>query len=169
VIGDTTRALLGAVELARTAERVYLIAPDAEQLESPLAQALHHLPNIEIFAGYTVVEVRGAPTVEEVVIAREEQMRRLRVQRAFVALGLVPNSELVRGIAETDARGFISVDHAHRTSTPGRFAAGDVTTASCEQVLVAIGDGARAAISAYQYLLAWSLAHQQPSRGVGSA
>ena len=69
-------------------------------------------------------------------------------------LGLSPNSGLVRTVAALHANGAIVVDANGATTTPGLFAAGDVTTAPVEQVLVAVGDGARAAMSAYDYLLA---------------
>ena len=60
----------------------------------------------------------------------------------------------MRQIAQTDDEGFIAIDERNATTTPGLFAAGDVTTAFGEQVLIAIGDGARAALSAYDYILA---------------
>ena len=69
-------------------------------------------------------------------------------------LGLLPNSVMVRQIVQTDRDGFIWVDDRNATTLPGLFAAGDVTTAFGEQILIAIGEGARAALSAYDYLLA---------------
>jgi alkyl hydroperoxide reductase subunit F len=71
----------------------------------------------------------------------------------FVELGLVANSQIVEGLVELDAEGRIRVDPMGRTSVPGIFAAGDVTTNYAEQVLIAVGDGAKAALSAYDYLL----------------
>ncbi len=75
----------------------------------------------------------------------------------FADLGLLPNSTMVRGVAPLDANGFIVVDSQNATEVPGLFAAGDVTTARGEQILIAIGDGARAALSAYEYVLAHKL------------
>jgi thioredoxin reductase (NADPH) len=75
------------------------------------------------------------------------------VDAAFVDLGLAPNSTMVRRIVQTDLDGFIWVDDRNTTTQPGLFAAGDATTAFGEQVLIAIGEGARAALSAYDYLL----------------
>lgn len=154
VIGTTVRALRGAAELARTAAKVYLLAPEPTGLDTPLFHALRQRPNIEVFEGYHVKSVVGPFNVEALVIERGEEHHRLRVSAAFIDLGLQPNSAIVRKIAQTDADGFIWVDELNATTVPGLFAAGDVTTAFGEQILIAIGDGARAALSAYDYILA---------------
>jgi thioredoxin reductase len=160
VVGSTVRALRGVAELARTAMQVYLIVPDAAGPQTPLAYALERYPNVDILAGFEVTEVAGTGNVEQLVIAREGHTRRLSVDAAFVDLGLIPNSGIVHRIAQTDQDGFIWVDDRNATTTPGLFAAGDVTTAFGEQVMIAIGDGARAALSAYDYLLAHTPMYQ---------
>jgi alkyl hydroperoxide reductase subunit AhpF len=68
-------------------------------------------------------------------------------------LGLIPNSDLVKELADLDEQGRVMVDNINRTNCPGLFAAGDVTNAYTEQVLIAVGEGAKAALSAYEYLL----------------
>ena len=156
VIGTTVRALRGVAELARMATQVYLIAPDAAGMTTPLAQALRKQPNVEALVGYQVQQIVGVTNLQELVLVRDDDIRRLRVDAAFVDLGLVPNSMMVRPIVQTDLEGFIWVDDRNATTQPGLFAAGDVTTAFGEQVLIAIGEGARAALSAYDYLLARS-------------
>lgn len=162
VIGGSLRALSGAAELAYTAGRVYLIAPDTLNLTTPLGQALRQRPNVTILEGYEVQALAGDDTLREVIVARNGQEQRLPVERAFVALGLVPNSQLVKDLVETDADGFIMVNAYHETSLPGLYAAGDVCSTFSEQVLIAIGDGARAARSAYDYLLAQWLVPDDP-------
>jgi thioredoxin reductase len=154
VIGTTVRALRGAGELARTARQVFVISPDAAGMTSPMARALVHHSNVEVLVGYQVQEVIGKVSVEALMLARGDERRRLSVDAAFVDLGLAPNSAMVRRIAQTDLDGFIWVDDRNATTQPGLFAAGDVTTAFGEQLLIAIGEGARAALSAYDYLLA---------------
>ncbi len=156
VIGTTRRALCGVAELARTAQRVYLITPDADIWKTPFSQALQH-PAVEVLDGYEVKEVVGVARIQGVIIERAGVTKRIDVDRAFVDLGLVPQSDLVNDLAGIDPAGFIVVDACHQTTVPGLFAAGDVTTARCEQVLVAVGDGARAAMHAYEYLLARGL------------
>lgn len=154
VIGTKERALRGVGELARIAKQVYLIAPDSTDLNTALAHTLEQRPNVEVFDGYRVKEIIGNFHTGEVVIERDGQTRSLGVDAAFVDLGLQPNTGMVRGLVEMDAQGFIKVDHQNATSQPGLFAAGDVTTAFGEQVIIAMGEGARAALSAYDYLLA---------------
>jgi alkyl hydroperoxide reductase subunit F len=65
----------------------------------------------------------------------------------------VPNSQMVAGLVDLDEQGRIKVDCGSRTNIPGIFAAGDVTSGFAEQVLIAVGEGAKAALSAYEYLL----------------
>lgn len=163
VIGTTVRALRGAAELARTAAQVYLIAPDAAGIQTPLTLLRRH-PHVEILEGYEVRELVGTHSVEQLVVARDAQSRRLQVDAAFVDLGLVPNSTFVRRLVQTDSEGFIWVDDRNATALPGLFAAGDVTTAFGEQVLIAIGDGARAALSAYTYVLMQLPVGETPSQ-----
>ena len=88
------------------------------------------------------------------IIAQDGEQSVLQVDAVFADLGLLPNSGLVRQIVQVDPEGFIWVDDQHMTSLAGLFAAGDVTTAFAEQMLIAIGDGVRAAVSAYGYVLA---------------
>lgn len=161
VIGTSIRALRGAIELSRTAERVYLVEPEAVDAAHPLVAVLKQRPNVEFLEGYAVKEVLGVSTIEQVVVTRGGETRSLHVDAAFADLGLIPNSDMVRGFAETDSNGFIVVDHNNATSVPGLFAAGDVTTAFGEQVLIAIGEGARAALSAHDYLLAHPVVYER--------
>jgi thioredoxin reductase len=154
VVGTTRRALRGVAELARTAAQVYLVAPDATGMTTPLARALRRLPNVAIFERYAVKEIAGTGSVEQLAIERDGEQSWLRVDAVFADLGLLPNSGLVRSVVATDAEGFIIVDDQNATTLPGLFAAGDVTTAFGEQMLIAAGDGTRAAAGAYEYLLA---------------
>jgi thioredoxin reductase len=153
--------MYGVAELARTAAQVYLIAPDAERLSTPLGIALHHQTNVEVHAGAEITEVCGERAIEALALRIAGATRRVLVDRAFVDLGLVPNSALVRGLVDTDAHGFVVVDQHNSTSLPGLFAAGDVTTTSGEHALVAVGDGVRAAQSAHRYLLVEWLAESR--------
>jgi alkyl hydroperoxide reductase subunit AhpF len=75
------------------------------------------------------------------------------VDAAFVDLGLVANSDFVRAIVHTDEHGFIKINERNATLVPGLFAAGDVTNVAVEQKLIAVGEGAKAAVNAYDYIL----------------
>lgn len=160
VVGTTERALRGVSELSRMAQQVYLIAPDTAGLATSLGRMAQQRPNVEVLEGFNVLEVIGPFHVEEIVVSRGEEIRRMGVDAVFVDLGLRPNSRIVQNLVRTDENGFIWVDDRNATSVPGLFAAGDVTTSFGEQVVIAMGDGSRAALSAYDYLLAEPLTYQ---------
>ena len=153
VIGGGLRALSGAAEVAVTAAQVYLIAPSLRGSDRPLLRALAQCANVELLDGYEVRALHGAGSLESLRVDGDRGARELPIDRVFVALGVVPNSHVVANLVETDADGFIVVNPFHETSTPGVYAAGDVSTIYSEQVLTAIGDGARAAMTAYDYVL----------------
>ena len=154
VVGATERALRGVAELVHIAARIILIASSAGALNSMLGQRLRADPRVHLLEGYTVTELDASDgAVHAIQVARNGQVQRLPVQAVFVELGLVPNTHMVRQIVRLDEHGFIVVDDHNQTSLPGLFAAGDVTSYLCEQILIAIGEGARAAQSAYDYSL----------------
>jgi thioredoxin reductase (NADPH) len=153
VIGSTNRALRGVIELAQIGAQVYLITPDATGLSTPFAHALRQVPGVTVLERYEVKQIIGTSGVEQIVIEQDGQQSVLQVDAVFADLGLLPNSGIVRRMVKVDPDGFIWVDDQHMTSLAGLFAAGDVTTAFAEQILIAIGDGVRAAVSAYGYVL----------------
>lgn len=153
VIGGTRRALRGVIELARTAAQIYLIAPAGAVLPPRLAQRIGQLPNVQLLAGYAVKEIVGNESVERILVERAGEEAWLHVEAVFADIGLLPNSTLVRTLVRLDPEGFIIVDRKNASSLPGLFAAGDVTDNVGENILIAIGEGARAAASAYEYIL----------------
>jgi thioredoxin reductase len=166
VVGSTARALRGVAELLHSAARVVLIAPFPGALSSALGQRLRADPRVNLLEGYTVTEVESsAGAVHAIYVARNGHVQRLPVHAVFVDLGLVPNTQMVRQLVQIDAHGFIVIDDQHQASLPGLFAAGDVTNATCEQILIAIGAGAHAAQSAYGYILAERLGPESHAVG----
>jgi len=153
VIGDSDLALRAAAELARIASAVTLVAPTHGDLDSGLGQRLRASPNVLVMEGYEIKEVKGDEFARELVVQKNGEAHSIRADAFFVELGLKPNSNLVKHLADVDEDGYIKVDMRNHTSAPGLFAAGDVTNAYAEQVLIAIGEGAKAALSAYEYLL----------------
>jgi len=152
VIGNGRRAQWAAADLAHKAHWVYLLAPEPLP-DTPLLNKLRQTQNVEIAEGVVVKEITGERFVDGIVVATAEgDERRIAVTGVFVKLPRTPNSGLVREWVNCDGRGHIIVDVNCATSWPGVFAAGDVTLVS-EQALVHIGEGAKAAISAYHYLL----------------
>ena len=152
IVGYERRAQCATSDLARKAHQVYLLAP-RPLADTPLAKRLRQMENVEIIAGATVKEIQGESFVEGIVVATEGgQEREIPVKGVFAKLPRTPNSDLVQDWLNCDQAGHIIVDVNCSTSWPGVYAAGDVTHVS-EQALVHIGEGAKAAISAYQYLL----------------
>jgi thioredoxin reductase len=152
VVGKGRRAQWAAADLARKAHQVYLLAPEPLP-DTPLVKKLHQTQNVEIEESIVVREVLGERFVDGIVVATpEDKERKIAVSGVFVKLPRTPNSDLVREWVDCDGRGHIIVDVNCATSWPGVFAAGDVTLVS-EQALVHIGEGAKAALSAYHYLL----------------
>lgn len=152
VVGRERRAQWAAADLARKAHRVYLLAPGPLS-DTPVLRKLRRMGNVEIQEGIEIKEVSGEYYVEGVVITLSDGVvREIPVKGLFVKLPRTPNSDLVREWVNCDRDGHIIVDVDCATNWPGVFAAGDVTHVS-EQMLVHIGEGAKAAISAYRFLL----------------
>ena len=155
VVGATERALRGVAELVHIAARIVLIAPSDGALNSMLGQRLRADPRVHLLEGYTVAEVEAnAGAVHAIRVARRGLEQRLPVQAVFVDLGL--SAEHPHGsAARATGRAWL-----HR----GRRSQSDIAAGSirgrrchelhiCEQILIAIGEGARAAQSAYDYTL----------------
>jgi alkyl hydroperoxide reductase subunit F len=154
VIGDGDLALRSAAELETVAEHVYLVGPTEGDLESALGKKLEAAGNVTVLAGYRVKQILGGDYAERVVVQGPQgQEAEIGADGIFIEMALIPNSGMVTDLVDLDPQGRIKIDARNRTSVPGIFAAGDVTDTYAEQVLVAAGEGAKAALSAYEYLL----------------
>ncbi len=162
VIGDTGLALRAAAELSKIARRVTLIAPTRGELDSAIGKRLRASPNVVIMEGYRVQKVLGDQFARTLVVQKNGDSAEIKSDAFFVELDLIANSELVADLVDRDAKGRIKIDARNRTSAPGIFAAGDVTDAYAEQVLIAIGEGAKAALSAYEYFLGQPMKEGEP-------
>ena len=153
IVGAGVEGLRAAAELGYVAKQVHAVFPDPDDLETSLGEKLKENSKVEVLPGFSVKEILGEENVQGVVVAQNGTTRRLDVDGLFVELGLNPNSQIVADFVNLTPDKRIVVDGRNATSCPGIFAAGDVTDTFAEQVLIAIGDGARAALSAYEYLL----------------
>jgi len=154
VIGDGDLALRSTGELATVARHVTLVCKGAGILNTPLGKKLSSAKNVTILKGHQVVEFKGDEFAEGVVLKDPAgKTIELKADGMFIEMALTPMSQMVAELVKLDERGRIVVDCANRTNIPGIFAAGDVTNTYAEQVLVAVGEGAKAALSAYEYLL----------------
>jgi alkyl hydroperoxide reductase subunit F len=152
VVGSGRRAQDAVLKLARFAQQVHWLIPDGigeEQARAPLSR----LENVQVWERVQVDEVVGPEYVSKIRLSGAGAVpAEVGLKGLFVCLGRKPNSDLVRDLVRRNAAGEIEVDRWGATSRPGLFAAGDVTHVT-EHVLVHIGEGAKAAIAAYDYLL----------------
>ncbi len=161
LVGAGGMALRGAAELSQIVKQLYIIAPTHGDLDTYLGRKLQAAEHVTLLENWEPVAVEG--DIDEdpghgiarqlVVKSPQGEERTLDVDVIFVELGLKPHTELVRGWVELDDEGRVVVNCAGETSVPGLYAAGDLTNQPAEQVLIAIGDGAKAALAAYEYLL----------------
>jgi alkyl hydroperoxide reductase subunit F len=153
VIGDTKLALRSTAELARIARKVTLVAQTHGELDTPMGANVLKAENVVVMESYKVDEVLGDEYARKIVVSKNGEKTELAADAFFVELELQPQSDIVKDIVEMDEQERIKIDARNRTSTEGVFAAGDVTDVIAEQVLIAVGEGAKAALAAYEYIL----------------
>jgi alkyl hydroperoxide reductase subunit F len=155
VIGGGNSALTAAKDLLSYARKIFLVNISPEMQGDPvLLEPLKTSDKVEFIMGYTVTEVLGDDSVSGIRISSVDgtKQREIELSGVFVEIGLIPNSDLFKGLVDMNQHGEILVDCACRTSRDGVFAAGDVTTVPEKQIIVAAGEGAKAALSAYEWL-----------------
>ena len=153
VIGDSARALLSTLELALIAKQVTLVMPTSLSLESPLGQRLRSLNHVRILENCTPQQIKGNDYAESLVVEQHGSLLELKADGIFVEMGIIPRSSMVTDLVACDPGGWIRVDAYNQTTAAGIFAAGDVTNVHTEQVLIAIGEGAKATLAAQAHLL----------------
>jgi len=160
VVGEGRTALQAVAELAQIAKSVNAIGTPNKLIESDLGQKLKASGKVKFFTDYEVEEIKGKTAVEEILIRDKTKKteQTIPVQGVFVELGYQVEGGLYSSMVKTTADGRIMISENNQTSVPGLFAAGDITDVNAQQVVIAIGEGANAALSAYNYLL--SLKHR---------
>ncbi len=154
VIGKGELGVRSALELAQNARQVYYVVSSPIELDNAMGSKLLKSNNVSVLAGYQVKEIKGDDSYAHgLVVSKDGEEKEIAVDVTFVELGLKPNTECVANLVELNQKKQIEVDSSNRTSRAGIFAAGDVTDTYAEQVLICIGEGAKAALSAYEYLL----------------
>jgi alkyl hydroperoxide reductase subunit F len=154
VVGGGNSGVEAALDLAGIAAHVTVIEfLDRLKADEVLVARLRSLPNVDVIAGARTTEIVGnaaGVTALRYLDRATEEPRILPVDGVFVQIGLSPNSALVQGLVETNPLGEIRVDERCRTSAPGIYAAGDVTTVPFKQIVIAMGEGAKAALTAFE-------------------
>jgi thioredoxin reductase len=154
ILGGGQRAITAARILTPLAEHIdYIVARPQQMSEGDNGEQWFNHPKITVFRGWEVQQVIGDEFVTGIdLVGLTGEVRSLSVEGVFVEFGLLPNNGAVRELVALDHNGHIVIDQQCATNIPGLFAAGDVTTVCAEQVVVSLGEGAKAALSAWQYL-----------------
>ncbi|HVI03149.1 MAG TPA: alkyl hydroperoxide reductase subunit F [Enhygromyxa sp.] len=157
VIGGGNSGVEAAIDLAGVVAHVTVLEFMGElKADEILQRRLRSLPNVEVIRMARTTEVLGngtSVTGLEYEDRHTGERRRLELEGVFVQIGLLPNTEWLKGTVELAPTGEIIVDAWGRTSLPGVFAAGDATTVPFKQIIIATGDGAKAALGAFDYLI----------------
>lgn len=155
VAGGGNSALGAVIDLMKVASKVYLVSLTPLTADPILQNKVMSLPGLEVFTEHNIRRILGDSTVDglEIESLKTGELKRLDVHGVFVEIGLLPNSELVLDSLRTNRIGEIVVDSRCRTGASGVFACGDVTDVPYKQVIVAAGEGAKAALSAYEYII----------------
>ena len=153
VVGGGDTALGDAVYLANIAKKVYIIHRREEfRANMTLQDSAFNNPKIEVIRNAVPAEIIGEKRVEAIEIIRSGEKIRLDADGIFVAIGSVPNTQILNGIVDLDGSGYIIAGENGITSAKGIFAAGDVRTKTLRQVVTAAADGAACVQSAENYL-----------------
>jgi alkyl hydroperoxide reductase subunit F len=152
VIGGGNAGLDATLQLIKIAKRIYLIEAKSQlSADRIMIQKAQESGKVSFYTDTKVKRIYGAQLVQGMEIAGGEKEEDIRVGGIFVEIGSVPASEFITGV-EKNARGEIMVNCSCETNVPGIFAAGDVTDVFAKQIIVACGEGAKAAIAAFDYL-----------------
>jgi alkyl hydroperoxide reductase subunit F len=162
VIGGGNSGVEAAIDLAGVVAHVTLLEfADQLKADAVLVKKLHSLPNVTVHVNAQTLEISGdghkvnGLRFKDRVSGTEHSVDLAGV---FVQIGLVPNTEFLKGAVEMSRYGEIIVDARGATNLPGVFAAGDATTVPFKQIVIAAGDGAKAALAAFDYLIRTSAA-----------
>ena len=157
VIGGGNSGVEAAIDLAGIVGHVTLIEYETQlRADAVLQRKLKSLANIEIITNAQTTEITGDQQKVNGLIYKDRttgETRKVPLEGVFVQIGLVPNTDWLKGTLELSKHGEIVVDAKGQTSVPGVFAAGDATTVPFKQIIIAAGDGAKAALSAFDYLI----------------
>ncbi len=155
VVGGGNSALEAIIDLIPIAKRIYGISITELTADPILQEKVKNSPIVEFFLRHRVKRIIGNQEVEAIEIESldTKEYKVIPVEGVLVEIGIMPNSALFVDVLATNEKGEIIVDELCRTGVPGVFACGDVTNVPYKQVVVAAGEGAKAALSAYYYLV----------------
>jgi len=154
VIGGGNSALEVVDDMVKIASNVYLVSLTSLTGDQMLIDRVKDAGNLTMFVEHEVVAITGEKLVDGIKIRdlKTKQERELQVGGVFIEIGLIPSSDLLKDVAALNHIGEIEVNCSNETNVAGLFAAGDVTNVPEKQIVVAAGEGAKAALQAHRYL-----------------
>lgn len=155
VVGGGDVAVEDAIFLARLCKKVYVIhRRDEFRAAKTLSTRLLACENVEILWNHVVDEIKGSDKVEGITVTdvKEKTSKEITLDGVFIAVGMVPNSQIYQSAVACDDRGYIVANENCETSVPGVFAAGDIRTKELRQIITAASDGANAITAVERYL-----------------
>lgn len=157
VIGGGNSGVEAAIDLAGIVSHVTLLEFDSKlRADAVLQRKLYSLPNVDVITSALTSEVKGDGQKVTGLAYKDRdsgEFHTIDLEGIFVQIGLLPNTDWLKGTVELSPRGEIIVDARGETSLPGVFAAGDVTTVPYKQIVIAVGEGAKASLSAFDHLI----------------
>ena len=154
VVGGGNSALEAALDMVKIAEHVDLVSLTPLTGDAILIDKLSDAKNLSIFTEYQTERIEGRDFAQGILVKdlKGGEQKQLDVTGVFIEIGLVPNSELVKELIELNKQGEVPISCSCETGIPGLYAAGDVTDVPEKQIVVAAGEGAKAALQAHRYL-----------------
>ncbi|MGF1645146.1 MAG: alkyl hydroperoxide reductase subunit F [Thiotrichales bacterium] len=157
VVGGGNSGVEAAIDLAGIVGHVTLLEfADALRADAVLQTKLHSLPNVTVIKSAQTTEVTGANGKVNGLVYTDRvtgQSQRVALEGVFVQIGLLPNTDWLKGTVALSRFGEIEIDAKGQTNLPGIFAAGDCTTVPYKQIVVAMGEGTKASLAAFDYLI----------------
>ncbi|WP_304247775.1 alkyl hydroperoxide reductase subunit F [Parabacteroides gordonii] len=154
IVGGGNSGVEAAIDLAGICSKVTLLEfADELKADQVLQDKVRSLPNVEIFMHSQTMEVLGngeKVTAIRIKDRKTEEVRNIELDGIFVQIGLAANSGPFRDVVDTNRPGEIVIDSHCRTSVPGIYAAGDVSTVPYKQIIISMGEGAKAALTAFE-------------------
>lgn len=154
VVGGGNSALQTAVEMSDIAQSVRLIVRSTIRADPVYMEKLKGKNNITVHTGSHVSALQGEKFLSGITIKDEQEKEQtISLDGVFIEIGWLPNTDMVENLVQLNEKKEIIVDINGHTSIPGIYAAGDVTSVKSKQIVIASGDGAKAALEAFEYIL----------------
>ena len=157
VIGGGNSGIEAAIDLAGLVKHVTVLEfADSLRADEVLQKKLHSLPNVTVIKNAQTTEVVGDGSKVTSLIYKDratDELHKVELEGIFVQIGLLPNSEWLKGSVALSKHGEVEIDARCATNIPGVFAAGDVTTVPYKQIIIAMGEGSKASLSAFDHII----------------